>query len=130
MKGEDLQMLVWTARFVVFLGTTLIVCTIFIANQALSATTIWYVLIPGLAIGLVLSAIGMLGTRVARELSVEPNTCDFASHIVLGLALGTGFGVNVGVLAGNLAVGISLGTLLGFPAGLALCLTARRLTRR
>ena len=87
MTNMDLQMSVWTARFVVFLGTMLIVCSIFIANQALSATTIWYVLIPGSAIGLVLAAIGMLGTRVAHELSVEPNTDNFASHLALGLAL-------------------------------------------
>lgn len=130
MTTMDFKMSVWTARFVFFLGMTLMVCSIFIANQALSATAIWYVLIPGTAIGLVLAAIGMLGTRVAHELSVEPHTDNFASHIVLGLALGTGFGVTVGVLAGNLAVGISLGTLLGFPTGLALWLTARRLTRR
>lgn len=120
----------WAAWFVILLGLFLVVSTILTAAPALTPTTIWYVLIPGTTIGLLLAALGALGVVVAKELRETPGAGSLPQYIVTGLALGSGLGASTGAALGLIALGVSVGMMVGAASGMVMWIAGRRLSNR
>jgi hypothetical protein len=118
----------WAAWFIFAIGLFLVIATLIIAIPGLNASTIWYVLVPGTATGLLLTAIGALGVRTLRELQVNPSADSLVIQVTIGIAAGIGLGTAIGNLFGFIAVGATFGCLLGIAVGMAGWLTVRRLT--
>lgn len=120
----------WAAWFVLLLGLFLVVSAILTAATALTPTTIWHVLIPGTAIGLLLTVTGALGVVASEELRKIPDARSLPLYIVIGLALGSGLGTSTGAALGLIALGVSVGMIVGAASGMAAWIAGRRLSNR
>lgn len=120
----------WVGWFVLLLGLFLVLSTILTAASALTPTTIWYVLVPGTAIGLLLAATGALGVAISRELRERPDARALVRSIVTGLASGSSLGTATGAALGLIALGVSVGMIVGAVSGMAMWVAGRRLNNR
>lgn len=59
----------WVGWVILAIGGLLTISAITITQSSLSADSIWYVLLPGTAVGLLLMIVGFLTVRAAEKLA-------------------------------------------------------------
>jgi hypothetical protein len=121
----------WVAWWVLGLGGLLTIAAIWLTMTNLNREVIFYVLLPGTAIGTLLMVLGGLGVVVCAELDRATDSQKAVSgltrQIILWSAAGTVIGVALGILLGSIAIGVAVGPLFGMTFGMAVWIWSRQL---
>jgi hypothetical protein len=116
---------VWLAWAIFFLGGILTLSAIWLTLTNLDRTVIFYVLIPGTAIGMILMMLGTVGVRVCEELERQARPQrkkdeeSLLRYIAMGVSSVTILGAGLGLLLGSVALGLAVGPLIGLAIAMA-----------